>query len=102
MPGDEQRELPTLSVRIRVPEDVLMRQVGDELVLLNLRDENYYGLNAVGVRLMQLAETGTTLEDATNTLITEFEVGREQLAADIRRLAAELLSAGLLESAASP
>ena len=102
MPGDEPRELPALSVRIRIPEDVLMRQVGDELVLLNLRDESYYGLNAVGVRLMQLAETGTTLEDAANTLITEFEVGREQLDADIRRLAAELLSAGLLERAAPP
>lgn len=91
-------EMPQLKARVRVPERVLMRLVGEELVLLNLDEENYYGLNAVGARLMQLAETGATLEGIVERMLTEFEVGREQLELDVRTVAAELIAAGLLEN----
>ena len=88
---------PPLDTRVCVPERVLMRHVGDELVLLNLDEESYYGLNPVGARLMQLADTGATLEAIAARLLTEFDVGRERLEIDVRAVAAELIAAGLLE-----
>ncbi len=82
---------------IRVAERVLMRRVGDEHVLLNLDNETYYGLNPVGSRLIELIEHGARLDELIDRLMAEFEVGREQLEIDVRRLAAELLAAGLID-----
>lgn len=98
MTDKNSRDLPRLGTNVRVPERVLMRLVGEELVLLNLDEENYYGLNAVGARLMQFAETGATLEEIVERMLTEFEVKREQLELDVRTVAADLIAAGLLES----
>ena len=97
MTDKNSRDLPQLGTSVRVPERVLMRHVGEELVLLNLDEENYYGLNAVGARLMHLAQTGATLEGIVERMLQEFEVNREQLEADVRTVAAELIAAGLLE-----
>lgn len=91
------RALPALAANIRVPDSVLMRAVGEDLVLLNMNAENYYGLNPVGARLMQLAQTGATLNEIVGGLLDEFDVGRERLEADVRSVAADLIAAGLLE-----
>lgn len=96
MEGQESRNLPPLGMRVCVPEHVLMRGLGDEMVMLNLEAETYYGLNEVGARLMRLAEAGATLAQISEKLVSEFEVGREQLEHDLRAVAADLIAAGLL------
>ena len=47
------------------------------------------------------AQTIHTLEQITEQLFGEFDVGREQLEHDVRTVAAELMAAGLLEEAAA-
>ena len=89
--------LPPLALRVRVPPDVLMRQVGDELVLLNMDRESYYGLNPSGALLMQFAAAGATIGEIVERMLGEFEVERGQLEIDVRAVAAELMAAGLLE-----
>ena len=101
MEGRESRSLPPPGICVRVPEHVLMRSLGDEMVMLNLDAESYFGLNEVGARLMQLAETGATLAQITEQLLSEFEVGREQLEHDVSTIAADLIAAGLLVEAAA-
>ena len=96
------QNLPPLRSRVRVPEHVLMRLVGDELVLLNLREEKYFGLNAVGARMMDVAENGATLDEVVERLMAEFEIGREQLEMDVRTVAADLIAAGLIEESPLP
>jgi hypothetical protein len=97
MAVDDSTALSSLQLRVRVPEQVLMRQVGEEMVMLNLERENYYGLNPVGARLMQIAESGATLEQISERLLEEFDAAREQVQGDVRRIVAELIAAGLLE-----
>lgn len=101
MVTSEPRNLPAPGTFVRVPEHVLMRSLGDEMVMLHLDAESYFGLNEVGARLMQLAATGATLDEITTQLLSEFEVGREQLEHDVRTLAADLIAAGLLVEAAA-
>lgn len=96
MTFDETR-LPSLNARVRVPECVLMRKVGDEMVMLNLGDENYYGLNDVGALMMHHAQGGATLGEIIASLLAAFDVAPEELELDVRRVAAELLAAGLIE-----
>lgn len=90
-------DFPPLKASVRVPERVLMRVVGEELVMLNVEAESYFGLNPVGARLMQLAEAGGTLQAIVEQMLAEFEVEREQLETDVRAVAANLIAAGLLE-----
>jgi hypothetical protein len=94
---DKSPTLPSLQLRVRIPDTVLMRQVGEEMVMLNLMRENYYALDPVGARLMQIAEPGATLEQITDRLLEEFDAARDLVEGDVRRVAAELLAAGLLE-----
>ena len=101
MTDNNSSDLPQLKTHVQVPERVLMRLVGEELVLLNLDKENYYGLNPVGARLMQLAETGATLEEIVERMLQEFEVRRKQLEIDVRTVAADLIAAGLIEAGAA-
>ncbi len=101
MTDNNSRDLPPLDAGVRVTQRVLMRRVGDEHVLLNLDNETYYGLDPVGSRLIELVEKGATLEQIIDRLFAEFEVERGQLEADVRRLAAELTAAGLIDVGAS-
>jgi hypothetical protein len=67
------------------------------MVMLNLERENYYGLDTVGACVMQCAEAGATLEQISERVLEDFEAEREQVQGDVRRIAAELMAAGLLE-----
>lgn len=91
------RESASPGAWLRVAPHVLMREVGDELVMLDLRGERYFGLNEVGAKLMHLARDGVTEAQLVEDLLGEFDVGRAQLEEDVRRVAADLVAAGLLE-----
>lgn len=81
---------------LSVPDHVLTRRAAGETVLLNLDNEQYYGLDGVGSRLWQLIETGTTLGQATAELLDEYDVEREVLHADLAAVLADLTTNGLV------
>jgi len=43
----------SFSGRVEVPKNVLVRFLGKECVLLNLKSEIYYGLDEIGTRMWQ-------------------------------------------------
>jgi coenzyme PQQ synthesis protein D (PqqD) len=63
--------------------EVLFRDLSGEGVLLNLKSGRYYGLDAVGTRIWQMLMQGRTLASTIAQLLSEYEVSREQLEADI-------------------
>lgn len=82
--------------RVEVPADVLFRELGGESVLLDLRTESYFGLDAVGTRMWQaLCETGS-LDAAAAALDGVWDVEPARLRADLRRLVDELARQGLV------
>lgn len=84
--------VPSLSF----PEGVLIRKVGNEMVLLNLRTENYFGLDAVGADIVNRL-TQAPIDEAIEELCRDYEVDPDVLRSDVHRLVAELTEAGLLE-----
>lgn len=86
---------------LRVPQQVLSRTASDETVLLNLDSEEYFGLDAIGNRLWELLQAGTTFGEAISVLLEEYEVERTVLEADISALIADLVEHGLVEVDAS-
>jgi len=79
-----------------IPEHVLARTVGEEVVLLNLDNEQYYSLDATGTRFWELLAAGTSLDDAVSTLAQVFEVGDDVIRRDLQSLVDDLVRQGLL------
>lgn len=79
-----------------VPSQVMAREMGDETVILDLASGTYFSLNPIGTRFWQLVREGRTLAQMCDALEDEYDVARDQLEADLQRLADELVSRGLM------
>jgi hypothetical protein len=88
-----------LTDKLAIPAQVMARTVGDETVILDLASGTYFGLDPVGARIWQLMGERKTLAEICATMLEEYEVEREQLEADVLRLAAELAERGLVAPA---
>lgn len=85
---------------VSIPEGVMARQVGEETVILDLASGNYFGLNAVGSRLWLGLAAGKTPGEVCDLVMTEFDVKRPELEADMSAILRELMSQGLLQPSA--
>lgn len=78
-------------------DHVIAKLVGEELILLDYDGELYYGLDPIGARIWELLGTGRTLGEIVETLLAEYAVTREELAADVEALVADLERNGLMK-----
>jgi Coenzyme PQQ synthesis protein D (PqqD) len=79
-----------------VTAEQLSTRLGDEIVILGLRDSVYYGLSDVGARIWDLIQTPRTLIEILNSLVAEYDVTAEDAAAGLDRLLRELETRGLV------
>lgn len=82
------------------PAEVLVRDLGDELVLLNTKTEQYHSLNDVGRRSYELLAGGNDLEATVTAIAAEYDAPTETISADLNALIPGLVQAGLLTTAA--
>ena len=82
---------------ISVSSDVMVRKVGEESVLLDLKTERYLGLDNVSARFWDLLTSGGSIQSAYDTLVEEFEVEPERLRNDLHDFVQELIQFGLVE-----
>ena len=85
-----------LSDRVRIPQEVIARQVGDETVMLDLAKGTYYGLDPVGARMWQLLLEGKTLAEVCDVIADEYDVSRDSLERDLLSLVDSLVAHGLI------
>ncbi len=74
------------SKKLTAADDILLRELDGEAVILHLGDESYYGLNESGTRIWQLLVDSETIESAVQPLLEEFEVDESTLRSDITNL----------------
>ena len=87
----------SLDTKISVKQDVLIRQVGEESVLLDLTRGHYFGLDDVGTRFWEVLAEFQSLRSAFETLQSEFEVEDTILRQDLIELVERLVEHGMLE-----
>lgn len=85
-----------LTDRVRVPQEVLARQVGGETVMLDLAKGAYFGLDPVGARMWQLLAEGKTLVEVCDAIVEEYEVSRDAVERDLLALLDDLKAHGLI------
>jgi hypothetical protein len=83
--------------RVSIPPDVLVQELAGEAVLLNLKTEQYFGLDAVGVRMWQLLVAEPSIQAAYERLLGEYAAEPEQLRRDLTELLEQLVAHGLVE-----
>lgn len=86
----------TLGNRVTPSDEVLAQEVGDEVVLLDLASERYFGLDPVGTRIWALLPDSANLGAVLDSLCEEFDAPRERIEADLLALIAALHEAGLV------
>ena len=85
-----------LADKVTIPTQVMAREVGEEIVILDLAGGSYFGLDPVGARIWELMSEGRTLGEICATMLEEYEVTAEQLQGDVIKLAGELAERGLV------
>ena len=78
-----------------IPAHVYFREVDGPMVLLNLENEEYYGLDAVGTDIVKRL-TDRSKAAALDALLVDYEVDPAVLRRDVDDLILKLVNAGLL------
>lgn len=81
---------------IQVSPDLVTRQLGEEMVLLNLASGTYYGIDPCGARFIALIEEGKSLLEARDILLNIYDVDPAVLDADLNALLETLSSHGVI------
>jgi hypothetical protein len=93
---DKQVTSIAFSMRISVQPDVLIREVGGESVILDLKTERYLGLNGVGTEMWKALTTSDSIQAAFEHLLAEYDVDPEVLRRDLHDLIEKLIEHGLV------
>jgi hypothetical protein len=89
--GDPAPEHPRQSTQ------VVSSRLGDAGVLVNLRTNRIFELNATGFRIWELIGDGLDLAEIERTLSHEFSVEPERMRAELHDLVVALAREGLLD-----
>jgi hypothetical protein len=85
--------------KFSVPATVVFQDLGDETVLLDLENGEYFAVDGTGKRIWESLTAGKTLGQIAALLVEEFAVDQGVAFADLRKFVAELTSRRLIAEA---
>jgi hypothetical protein len=77
--------------------DILVRRMGQEMVLLNLKNETYYILNVTGIQIWEMLAGGSTIEGTVAILSVKYDIASDTLRGNLNNLIQELYAAQLVD-----
>lgn len=80
----------------RISESAVNQKVGEELVILDLESGNYFGLDEVGARMVELIGEHSEVGSVVELLVQEYDAPVEQIRSDLEALLEELIGHGLV------
>jgi Coenzyme PQQ synthesis protein D (PqqD) len=86
----------TLNSTLRPHDDVVVRELDGEAIMLNLASGTYFGLDQIGTRMWFLIERHGQLDIVLDRLRKEYDAPDATLEQDLLRLSSELVDKGLL------
>jgi len=88
--------------RVEPADDVIFQALHDEMVLLNMTSQEYFGLDDVGSEMWNLLVQHGDVETVVDVLGSRYAVDQETLRKDLVRLIGRLMDAGLLKAGGAP
>ena len=86
-----------LNKRISACENIVVQEMGDDIVILNLKTEQFYELKEVGKRIWELLLENKSYLLTFYSILEEYEVSEEQLHTDMTNIIEGLSKAELIE-----
>ncbi len=90
---------PEEKLKLKV-EDVVWREVGDELVVLELSTSTYLTLNGTARHIWEALASGSTVDELVRAISDRYRVPIETARADVEAFLGDLEGRELLERAA--
>jgi hypothetical protein len=88
----------TLGTTVVACKDHVSADLAEEVVILSLKDGEYYGLNAVGAKIWSLIQAPQKVHKVRDQLIAEYtDVDPERCTRETLALLEQLAGAGLVE-----
>lgn len=84
------------TAELTIPQHVLLRRVEDEMILLNLDSDEYFALDEVAARFVEILDPSGSIETAAKTITEEYDVMLDVVTADLTDLTEQLVDVGLL------
>jgi hypothetical protein len=84
--------------RVEKGDDVIYQALQNEIVLLNIKNQQYFGLDDVGSDMWKLLVEHGDVETVADRLSAEYDVDRATLREDLEVLIRNLMAAGLLKA----
>lgn len=84
------------------PRDgLVLEEIEDEIVVLDLSNNVYFGLNPVGRLVWKHMEEGATLDEAVDAIAEHFGVERERVDKDVRAFLTDAVENDLMTPSSS-
>jgi hypothetical protein len=83
-------------MKIEISEDVVWREFGGEVVILDLASQHYFGLTGSGNDMWQLIAEHGSSDKVIEQLLAKYDVDPANLKADFQKLVDELAAKGML------
>src|SRR5687767_14216255 len=101
IPGQMAETMIDLNRVYRPADDVICRQVGEESILVTIRNnvgslDYVYTLSPVAARIWLLLDGTRSIDEVVSALCDEYDVTREQAAADVAELVSDLEGVSLV------
>lgn len=85
-----------LNDKVIVSPQVLVSQVDDELIILDLTSNMYFGLNSVGAQIWYFLSQDKTIAETCEAMLAKYDASPESMERDVLDLTNELLSKNLV------
>lgn len=85
-----------MTTRLVRADDLPNAPIGDEIVFLNVKRDNYSALDEIGRRIWELLETPRSVDALCRQLNEEFDAPPERIAADVLPFLEDLRNEGLV------
>jgi hypothetical protein len=83
-------------MKIEISKDVIWRELGGEVVMLDLANQQYFGLTGTGSEMWQLIVEHGSADCVIDRMLAKYDVDPANLRADFDKLVNELAAKGML------
>jgi hypothetical protein len=88
----------SLSTKVVASREHVSCELENEVVVLNLRNGEYYGLNLVGAKIWNLIQEASTIEAVRDAVLAEYpELEQDECTRDVLELVQQLVDSELAE-----
>jgi len=91
----------TIDTHVVRVSDVTSAEVDDELLMMRLESDAYFGLDDIGARIWALMEKPVRVGEVCSALVAEYDVTPEQCQRDVLLFLEDLAEKGLVHAVGS-